>query len=125
VTFIDWETGGLGLAVLDLGNALMECHLDGALPADEPDRWPITPSPERIAALASGYAGVRTLSAAEVSLLPAAAAFAAAVVGAVHFERALVDRVSGPTMDARLARLRNRLAVAGQVAELARPHLSG
>jgi Ser/Thr protein kinase RdoA (MazF antagonist) len=122
VTFVDWELGGLGLAVLDLGNALVECHLDAGLADDRQDRWLITPSPERVAALASGYAGVRALSAAEVSLLPAAAAFAAAAAGAVHFETALLDGVTGPTMDARLTRLRNRMAVAGQIADLARPH---
>src|SRR5215475_6817048 len=36
VTFVDWETGGLGLAVVDLGNALLECHLDADLPDNQP-----------------------------------------------------------------------------------------
>jgi Ser/Thr protein kinase RdoA (MazF antagonist) len=125
VTLVDWETGGRGLAVLDLGNALVECHLDAALPDDRPDRWLIRPSPDRISALAAGYARVRTLSAAEVDLLPVAAAFAAAVVGSVHFELAVTEGVAGPAMNARLARLQNRLAVADEIATLARASFIG
>ncbi len=125
VTLVDWETGGRGLAVIDLGTALLECHLDAALPDGEPSRWLITPSADRIAALADGYAAVRTLSAAELDLLPAAVAFSAAVVGSVHFDLALAGHVAGPAMAARLARLRNRLAVAAEVAALARARLSG
>jgi hypothetical protein len=55
--------------------------------------------------------------------VPAAVKFAAAVVGAVHFELALLSGVSGPAMDARLSRLENRMAVADEVAELALEHL--
>jgi Ser/Thr protein kinase RdoA (MazF antagonist) len=124
VTLIDWETGGLGLAVLDLANCLMECHLDSATPDNEPDGWLITPDEDRISAVADGYISVRSLSEAELALLPAAVRFAPAVVGAVHFEVALVDGVTGPTMDARLARLQNRMAVAEQVAELSLEHLA-
>ncbi len=124
VTLIDWETGGLGLAVLDLANCLMECHLDSATPDKEPDAWLITPDEDRIAAVADGYGSVRTLSEAEFALLPAAVRFAPAVVGAVHLEVALVDGVTGPTMDARLARLQNRMAVAQEVAELSLEHLA-
>jgi Ser/Thr protein kinase RdoA (MazF antagonist) len=124
VTLVDWETAGRGLAVLDLGNALVECHLDAALPDDQPNRWLITPSPDRIGALAEGYARIRLPSTAELDLLPAAAAFAAAVVGSVHFELALVHGVAGPTMDARLDRLQNRLGVAGEVAAIARTCLT-
>jgi Ser/Thr protein kinase RdoA (MazF antagonist) len=124
VTLIDWETGGLGLAVLDLANCLMECHLDSATPDNEPDAWLITPDEDRIAAVADGYISVRKLSEAEFALLPAAVRFAPAVVGAVHLEVALIDGVTGPTMDARLARLQNRMAIAEQVAELSLEHLA-
>jgi len=123
VTLIDWETGGLGLAVIDLGNCLLACHLDGAVPDHEPDAWLISPDEDRIREVTAGYASVRRLSAAELALLPAAVKFAAAVVGAVHFELALLSGVSGPAMDARLSRLENRLAVADEVAELALEHL--
>jgi Ser/Thr protein kinase RdoA (MazF antagonist) len=123
VTLIDWETGGLGLAVLDLANCLMECHLDAAVPDSDPEAWLISPDEDRIAAVASGYTAVRSLHAAERDLLPAALRFPAAVVGAVHFELALTDRVGGPTMDARLARLENRLSVAADVAAIAAQYL--
>lgn len=125
VTLVDWETGGRGLAVIDLGNALIECHLDAALPDDQPERWLVTPSPDRIAALADGYARVRVPSSAELDMLPAAVAFAAAVVGSVHMELALSGGVAGPAMDARLARLQNRLAVASEVAAIASARFTG
>jgi Ser/Thr protein kinase RdoA (MazF antagonist) len=123
VALIDWETGGLGLAVIDLGNCLLECHLDAAVPDHQPDAWLISPDEDRIREVTAGYASVRRLSAAELSLLPAAVKFAAAVVGSVHFELALLSGVGGPAMDARLSRLENRMAVADEVAELALEHL--
>jgi len=123
VTLIDWETGGLGLAVIDLGSCLLECHLDAAVPDHEPDAWLISPDEDRIRELAAGYAGVRRLSAAELSLLPAAVKFGTAVGASIHFEIALLSGVSGPAMDARLSRLENRMAVADEVAELALEHL--
>jgi len=124
VTFVDWETGGLGLAVVDLGNSLLECHLDADLPDYEPSGWLIEPSADRIAAVATGYASTRALSALELDLLPAAVRFSAAVVGSVYVHVALTDGVTGRAMDARLARLRNRLAVADQVAAIARDYLA-
>jgi Ser/Thr protein kinase RdoA (MazF antagonist) len=123
VTLIDWETGGLGLAVLDLGNCLMECHVDAAVPDSDPEAWLISPDEDRIAAVARAYTAVRSLVPAERDLLPHALRFSAAVVGAIHFELALTDGVGGPTMDARLARLENRLDVAPDVAALAAPYL--
>jgi Ser/Thr protein kinase RdoA (MazF antagonist) len=125
VTLIDWETGGLGLGVLDLGNCLMECHVDAAVADTQPAAWLISPDEDRIAAVARGYSGARALSAAELDLLPEAVRFAAAVVGAVHLELALAKGVTGPTMDARLARIENRLGVADEVAAMARARLVG
>ena len=124
VVLIDWESSGIGLAVLDLGSALLECHLDSGVPDLLPGAWLISPDESRIAAIARGYSSVRGLSRAELALLPDAVRFATAVVGAIHFELALVEGVSGPTMDARLARLQNRLDVAEDVATLALRHLT-
>ncbi len=123
VTLIDWEAGGLGLAVLDLGHCLLECHLDAAVPDDQPEAWLIAPDEDRLAAVATGYASARRLARAELSLLPAAVRFEAAVVGSEYLELALLSGVSGPAMAARLDRLQNRMAVADEVAELALEHL--
>jgi Ser/Thr protein kinase RdoA (MazF antagonist) len=124
VVLIDWETSGIGLAVLDLGGALLECHLDSGVPDLLPGAWLISPDESRIAAIARGYSPVRGLSHDELALLPDAVRFATAVVGAIHFELALVEGVSGPTMDSRLARLQNRLTVSDEVAALAARHLT-
>jgi len=124
VTLVDWETGGLGLGVVDLGNSLLECHLDADLRDNQPSRWLIQPSPDRIEAVASGYAKIRTFSAPELDLLPKAMKFSAAVVGSVHLDIALTDGVTGPAMEARLARLANRLSIADEVAAIARDWLA-
>jgi Ser/Thr protein kinase RdoA (MazF antagonist) len=123
VTLIDWEAAGLGLPVLDLGNCLAECHLDASLPPDRPEAWLVQPGEQRIAAVARGYSRFRALSPAERELLPDAVRFGAAFVGAIHVEAALTGGASGPSMDARLARLRSRLAVSDEVAGLALRHL--
>jgi Ser/Thr protein kinase RdoA (MazF antagonist) len=123
-TLIEWETGGLGLAVVDLGSCLMECHLNSAASALDPEAWLIAPDEDRIAATASGYASVRTLSPAELALLPDAIRFSTAAAGARHLDLALTEGVGGPAMDARLARIEDRLAIADEVAELALPYLS-
>jgi Ser/Thr protein kinase RdoA (MazF antagonist) len=121
VVLVGWETGGLGLAVLDLGNCLLECHVDAAVP--DPQAWLISSAPGRIEAVARGYAAERRLSAAELALLPDAVRFTAAVNGAIHLELALSDGVTGPVMDARLAGFQSRMRVADEVAALATPHL--
>ncbi len=124
VTLIDWQNGGLGLAVADLGHCLLECHLDPGLPAGEPSAWLIQPDEARIAAVVAGYSRLRRLDNAERELLLPAIRYSAAFIGALHFEKALVDGVRGAGMDARLARLRNRLEVSQAVAELASRHLA-
>jgi Ser/Thr protein kinase RdoA (MazF antagonist) len=120
---IDWENGGLGLPVVDLGHCLMECHLDPGLPVGQPAAWLIRPDPGRVAAVLDGYTRWRQVHDAEREILPEGIRFATAYIGAIHLERALIDGVRGPTMDARLARLRNRIAVSQAVADLAAQHL--
>jgi Ser/Thr protein kinase RdoA (MazF antagonist) len=125
VILIDWDTGGLGLPVLDLGNCLLECHLDPGLPPEQPQAWHIQPDDERIAAVAEGYSTRRPLGPAELDLLPDSVRFGTAFIGAIHFEQALLGGVGGASMDARLERLRNRLAVSEAVADRALHHLTG
>ncbi len=124
VTLIDWDTGGLGLPVLDLGNCLLESLLDARPRAAGPEGWHVQPDEARIAAVAGGYAARRALTAGEHALLPEAIRFGAAYVGAIHFEQALAGGVHGASMDARLGRLRNRLAVSQPVADLAARYLA-
>jgi Ser/Thr protein kinase RdoA (MazF antagonist) len=123
VTLIDWENAGLGMPLLDLGYCLLECHLDVGLPGDQPAARPIRPDEDRIAALAAGYSRWRRLQPAEQELLPEGIRFAAAFIGAIHLEQALIGGVRGRSMDVRMERLRNRLAASDTVAELARRHL--
>jgi Ser/Thr protein kinase RdoA (MazF antagonist) len=122
VTLIDWENAGLGLPLLDLGFCLLECHLDVGLPTNHPSAWHIHPDENRIAAIVAGYSSWRQLQPAEKDLLPEGIRFPAAYVGAIDFEQALLGGVRGRSMDVRLERLRNRLAVSDTVAELAHRH---
>ena len=120
---IDWENGGIGLPVVDLGHCLVESHLDPGLPAGQPAAWQIQPDPVRVAAVLDGYTRWRQLDQSERESLLDGIRFASAYAGAIHFERALIDGVHGATMDARLGRLRNRVAVSQAVADLAAQHL--
>jgi Ser/Thr protein kinase RdoA (MazF antagonist) len=123
VMLIDWETAGLGLPVLDLGSCLAECHLDSGLPPDRPEAWLIQPDELRIAAVAGGYSAFRVLTPGERALLPDAVRFGAAFLGAIHLSAALIGGASGPDIEARLARLRNRLSISDTVAQLALRYL--
>jgi Ser/Thr protein kinase RdoA (MazF antagonist) len=120
---IGWENGGLGLPVVDLGYCLLECHLGVDQPARRAEAWHISPDPGRIGAVLDGYARWRRLDDAERAALPDGIRFAAAYIGAIHFERALIGGVRGTSMDARLDRLRNLIAVSQDVADIAARHL--
>jgi Ser/Thr protein kinase RdoA (MazF antagonist) len=66
VVMVDWEGAGRGPAVFEVGYLLLACHAGGPqLPAIRVD-------PERIAAVARGYARRRSLSDEELSWLPEA-----------------------------------------------------
>jgi hypothetical protein len=88
-----------------------------------PTAWHIQPDAARIGALVTGYSRLRRLDDAERRCLLPAIRFASAVMGARHFEQALIHGVRGAGMDARLGRLRNRLEVSQAAAELALHHL--
>lgn len=123
LVLIDWECGGRGVPVLDLGNCLLECLLDAVPAGTGLDAWNVQPDEHRVAAVAEGYRSWRVLSAEEQAVLLPAVRFGTAYVGAIHFEQALADGVQGTAMDARLERLRNRVAVSETVARLAAGHL--
>jgi Ser/Thr protein kinase RdoA (MazF antagonist) len=119
---IGWENAGLGLPLLDLGFCLTEGHLDVGLPGSQPSAWHIRPDENRVAAIVAGYSSRRQLQPAEKDLLLEGIRFPAAYVGAIHFEQVLLGGVRGRSMDVRLERLRNRLAVSDAIADLARRH---
>jgi Ser/Thr protein kinase RdoA (MazF antagonist) len=123
VTLIDWDTGGLGPAILDLGRALLECHLDSNLPDGDPGAWHIQPDQQRITALCQGYRSQRAPEPAELALLADAIGFGIAFIGAIHLHQVVNLGITGPGMDARLARLRNRLAASGEIARIAQGQL--
>ena len=122
VILIGWENAGLGLPLLDLGFCLLECHLDVGQPGNRPSAWHIHLDEKRIAAIVAGYSRWRQLQPAEKDLLLEGIRFPAAYVGAIDFEQALLTGVRGRSMDVRLERLQNRLAVSDAVADLARGH---
>jgi len=125
VTLIDWDTGGAGHALADLGRCLLECHLDTGIPADDPSAWHIRPDPARIAALIAGYRRERIPTAVELELLEAGIQYGIAFIGAIHLAQALIDGTRGPRMDIRWNRILNRLAASTAIAAIAARAFTG
>jgi Ser/Thr protein kinase RdoA (MazF antagonist) len=123
---IDWNQGGQGPAIADLGRLLLECHLNTDLPADDALAWHIAPNPPRVEAVVEGYAQQRMPAPAELDALLVAMRFGIAFIGALHLDQALHSASTDPTwvagMDRRFARLQNRFQVSEEIATLATAH---
>jgi Ser/Thr protein kinase RdoA (MazF antagonist) len=116
---IDWECAGLGTAVLDLGVLLADCLPDPAPGAS------IAVTPEPVAAVVAGYTGQRWLSAAELDVLPEAARFGVAFIGALRYLWARARRDGwDERIERSLRRLRARFDAASIAAELAREQIT-
>lgn len=110
VTLIDWDTAGLGAAILDFGAVLGDCY---TLAAGE-----AVPDEERIAALVTTYRHYRRPAGAEVAFLSEAIQFGAAFRTAHRFSHAL-QHGWGNGVSRGLAREQERLAVSTRIAEVA------
>lgn len=123
---IDWDQGGQGPAMSDLGRLLLECHLNTDLPVDDALAWHIEPDPQRIAAVVASYARHRIPSPAELDALLVAMRFGVAFIGALHLDQAVHAVTSDPAwaagMDRRFARLQNRFRVSEEIAALSIAH---
>jgi Ser/Thr protein kinase RdoA (MazF antagonist) len=128
VILIDWDQGGQGPAIADLGRLLLECHLDTDLPTDDALAWHITPDPARIEAVVEGYARERIPAPAELETLLVGMRFGIAFIGALHLDQALHAASTDPTwlagMDRRFARLQNRFLASEEITELATAHFA-
>jgi Ser/Thr protein kinase RdoA (MazF antagonist) len=119
LTLIDWDNAGLGLAVVDLGSLLVECHVD----QDQPNGGWVQPDAARIGAVLRGYTQARALPAAERAALPEVLCFDAAYMAAWRFAQLRAEGYSAATLR-RLGRARNRFAARSVIAELALSQLS-
>jgi Ser/Thr protein kinase RdoA (MazF antagonist) len=108
VVFIDWDNGGHGAAVLDLGYLLLTSHYDLSRPTSvQPDR-------AIIRSIVEGYTRYRSLTAAEREALLDAIRFPLAMRGAEYLLEAQGDRME----DVTIRKLQARYAATEAIARI-------
>lgn len=111
---IDWDSAGIGPAILDLGYLLVACHLGKLqLPI-------ICPDAVSIHAVLEGYCRHRTLIGAERAYLPDAVRFGIAYLGTRHLARALEV---GADEDLFMRKIQARWAAADEIIRIANRYL--
>jgi len=116
--FIDWEPSGQGIAILDLGRLLLQCHQDLATPLTTP----IKPTAWRVNAVIEGYCSARMPTVTERAVLLDAIRFGVAFGAATHFTSA--KRADWePRQPERLTRRQRWFAVCERIADLAQKRL--
>ncbi len=119
VTFREWHSGGLGVAVLDLGRLLYACHLN----PQEVWPWTITPNQERITAVLDGYRSYRTLSNTERGILLEAVQFGISYGATAHIARAMSTGWT-PKQGQRLAVRQQWFEASSDITRIARAQLA-
>jgi Ser/Thr protein kinase RdoA (MazF antagonist) len=120
VTLIDWDAGGFGAPVLDLGRTLWTCHLT----LSDPLSVHLAPDAEYIRALLSGYLSQRQLSAEELAVLAEAACFSIAYGVAWHLATVPIHGWDERT-EARMRRRKAWADAASTIASIATRELAG
>jgi hypothetical protein len=118
VTLREWHSGGIGIAVLDLGRLLLACHWN------PDDSWPyqITPSPERIVAVLDGYATYRALTAPECDVLREAIQFSIGYGGAEHIAHVITTRWTSK-LEQKFAARKQWFEASQEIAQIAQTYL--
>jgi DNA-binding transcriptional MerR regulator len=114
----EWHSGGLGVAVLDLGRLLYACHLNSQ------ERWPwtITPDALRITAVLDGYLAHRTLNERERAVLREAIQFSIAYGGTEHIASTLTTGWT-PKIERKLAARQQWFTANNEIARIAHAFL--
>jgi DNA-binding transcriptional MerR regulator/Ser/Thr protein kinase RdoA (MazF antagonist) len=118
VTLMEWHSGGLGVAVLDLGRLLYACHLN----PHEPWPWTIRPDARRITAALDGYTAWRRPSAQERVVLREAIQFGIAYGGTEHIAHVLTSGWT-PKIERKLAMRQQWFRASDEIAQIAHAFL--
>ena len=114
VVFIDWDMGGLGPALLDLGELLLTAHYDAA------NLLTVEPNQALIYAIMEGYCEYRCLSALEQSVLLDAIRYLLVSPSAWFLEQTQEDRQE----NIEVRKLRMRYAATERIAQIVEVYLN-